>query len=136
MDDALPPALNRMLALWNGAAVDPADIFARGCLMNDGESRYDPEDVLPWVGKLREAFPDIRFEVAAWFSADSRYILRFRASGTHLGAFETEIGTARPTGKPFTAHGIEVFDVRDDRIVGVWEAWDWRSAYAVLGARF
>ncbi len=136
MADALPAALRRMVSLWNGEDIDPAEIFARGCVLNDGESTYDPEDVLPWVGKLHAAFPDIRFEIAAWFAADSRYVLRFRASGTHTGPFETQIGTAQPSGKRFTAHGIEVFDIRDDRIVGVWEAWDWRNIYAALGARF
>jgi hypothetical protein len=95
------------VSLWNGGHVDPAEIFARGCLLNDGESTYDPEDVLPWVAKLRAAFPDIRFEIAGWFAADTRYVLRFRASGTHTGPFETEIGKAQPSGNRFTAHGIE-----------------------------
>ncbi|MDX6453841.1 MAG: hypothetical protein QOH16_3890 [Gaiellaceae bacterium] len=136
MADQFPLALTRMVALWNGEGVDPRLIFVRGCTMNDGESTYDPEDVLPWVQKLRTAFPDIRFEVAAWFAADTRYIVRFLAAGTHTGPFDTEIGTARPTGKRFTVHGIEVFDIREDLIVGVWEAWDWRNLYIALGARF
>jgi predicted ester cyclase len=130
VSEELPP-----VALWQGEDIDPADIFARGCVMNEGESTYDPEDVLPWVANLRTAFPDIRFAVEGWFSAGTRYVLRFCARGTHTGPFATEIGTAAPSGKPFTAHGIEVFDVRDDRIVGVWEAWDWRRIYALLGAR-
>jgi hypothetical protein len=125
-----------MVALWNGEAVDPGDIFARGCSLNEGEATYDPEDVLPWVRKLREAFSDIVFEVVAWFAADTRYVVFFRARGTHTAPFETEIGTVQPAGKSFAVHGIEVFDVRADRVVGVWEAWDWRNLYAALGARF
>lgn len=136
MADQFPPTLTRMVNLWNGENIDPASIFARGCRMNDGESTYDPEDVLPWIQKLRAAFPDIRFEVAAWFVANSRYVVRFKAAGTHAGQFSTEIGTAQPTGARFSVHGIEVFDLREDRVVGVWEAWDWRNLYASLGARF
>jgi hypothetical protein len=134
--EKLPGMLERMVALWNGEPVDPRDIFARGCVLNDGEATYDPEDVLPWIRKLRAAFPDIAFEVVAWFAAETRYTVFFRARGTHTGLFETEIGTARPTGNPFAVHGIEVFDVRDGKVVGVWESWDWRNLYTALGARF
>jgi predicted ester cyclase len=135
MTNDLPPVLNRMLALWHGQDVDPTDVFAHGCLLNDGEATYDPEDVLPWIANLRTAFPDIRFSVEGWFAAGTRHVLRFSAHGTHTGSFVTEIGMAEPSGRAFTAHGIEVFDIRDDRIVGVWEAWDWRSIYAVFGGR-
>jgi predicted ester cyclase len=124
-----------MLRLWHGEDIDPASIFARGCILNDGDLTYDPEDVLPWVGKLRAAFPDLRFEVTAWFAAETRCVLLFHASGTHRGGFETAIGTAQPSGKAVAAHGIEVFEIHNDRIVAVWEAWDWRSLYATLGAR-
>jgi hypothetical protein len=33
-------------------------------------------------------------------------------------------------------HGIEVFEVRDDLIVGVWIGWNYGELYAALGARF
>jgi predicted ester cyclase len=124
-----------MLRLWHGEDIDPTSIFAPGCILNDGDLTYDPEDVLPWVGKLRAAFPDLRFEVTAWFAAEPRCVLLFHASGTHRGAFETAIGTARPSGKAVAAHVIEVFEIHKDRIVAVWEAWDWRSLYATLGGR-
>jgi predicted ester cyclase len=135
MRDRLPEVLTRMLALWHGEDVDPALVFARGCVLNAGEVTYQPKDVLPWVGSLRAALPDLRFEVVAWFAAADRYVILFRASGTHTGTFETAIGTAPPTGKAVVAHGIEVFEIRDDRVAAVWEAWDWRSVYASLGAR-
>jgi len=135
MAGSLPEVLARMVALWHGEDVDPASVFARGCILNNGDATYDPEDVLPWVRTLRAAFPDLRFEATSWFEAGARYVILFRASGTHTGAFETAIGTAQPTGKAVVAHGIEVFEIRDDRVVAVWEAWDWRSLYAAIGAR-
>jgi hypothetical protein len=136
MGNPFPPVLARMVALWNGEDIDPVSIFARGCRMNDGESTYEPEEVLPWIANLRAAFADLHFEVAGWFAADHRYVVRFKATGTHTGSFNTEIGEAEATGERFTVHGIEVFEVDADRIVGVWEAWDWRNLYASLGARF
>jgi hypothetical protein len=136
MEQTFPPVLARMVALWNGEEIDPSSIFARGCRMNDGESTYQPEDVLPWIRSLRGAFADIHFEVAAWFAADRRYVVRFKATGTHTGPFETEIGRVEPTGERFGVQGIEVFEIERGKIVGVWEAWDWRNLYASLGARF
>jgi predicted ester cyclase len=136
MDDQLPDTLTRMVAFWNGEVVDPGTVFAPGCVLNDGEATYGPSDVVPWVRKLHDAFSDIRFEVVAWFAAETRYVVHFRAHGTHTGTFQTEIGTAPPTGKSFAVHGIEVFDLRDGRVVAVWEAWDWRNLYAALGAHF
>src|SRR4051812_21589321 len=106
MQDPLPDVLARMVALWHGEDVDPASVFARGCVLNDGAATYQPEDVLPWVRKLRAAFPDIHFEVVAWFAADARYVILFRVSGTHSGTFETAIGTALPTGNAVAAHGV------------------------------
>jgi len=123
--DALPPVVERMLALWNGGAVDPADVY-----------ESVPEDVLPTIAKYRAAFPDLRWTVDQWFGAEGRYILRMHATGSHTGArFESELGTSEPTGESFTMNGIEVLELRDDRIADAWQVWDMGPLYAALGAR-
>jgi SnoaL-like polyketide cyclase len=106
----LPPVLNRMLALWNGGGVDAASVYARGCVENGGEEVFDPEAIPPLVEALRTAAPDLSFEVLDWFAAESRYVIRLRASGTHDGPFPTKIGIAEATGRKFAMHGIEVFE--------------------------
>jgi hypothetical protein len=118
------PVVERMLALWNGEEVDPSTVYAPRCVENDGEDVFDPEDVVPRIAMLRAASPDLRFEVAAAFSA-GRDVVRLRASGTHAESLVTPIGTIEGTGRSFAMTGIEVFEVRDDRIVSVWTAWDW-----------
>jgi predicted ester cyclase len=132
----LPPVLERMLALWNGEDVDARTVYAYGCVENGGEKIFDPEAIPPLVAALRAGAPDLRFEVLDWFSAGRQYVLRLRAAGTHRGAFTTPIGVADPTGRSFAMHGIEVFEVRDDLITGVWIGWNYGELYAALGARF
>jgi predicted ester cyclase len=114
-----------MLDLWNGADVDPADVYAR-----------TPEDVLPTIAKYRSAFPDLRWAVDESFAVGDRYVLRMHATGTHTGEpFESEIGTAEATGGTFTMEGIEVLEIRDDRIADARQVWDVGPLYAALGAR-
>jgi hypothetical protein len=104
--------------------VDPAEVYAPV-----------PDDVPPTVAKYRASFPDLRWTVDEWFAAGSRYVLRMRASGIFTGApFESDIGVAGPTGRAFTIDGIEVCDIRDDRIVGGFQVWDMGPVYAALGA--
>jgi predicted ester cyclase len=124
-EDVLPPVIERMLELWNGGHVDPADVYDA-----------TPDDVRPTIAKYRAAFPDLNWVVDEWFPAGDRYVLRMHASGTHTGApFESELGTAAATGAAFTIDGIEVVEIRDDRIVDGWQVWDLAPLYEGLGAR-
>jgi hypothetical protein len=129
----LPPVLQRMLELWNGGDVDPAEVYARGCTVDGGAGVFDPEDVMPEIWKYRAAFPDLRWSVERCFATGGRYVLRMQATGTHTGAaFPTEIGTVEATGRPFTLQGLEVFELHDDRIVDSWQTWDTGPLYASL----
>ncbi len=125
-----------MLALWNGEDIDARSVYGYGCVENGGEGTFDPESVPPRVAALRSAAPDLRFEVLDSFSAGSRHVLRLRASGTHTGSLATDIGVAEPAGRTFAMHGIEVFEVHRDLIVGVWLGWNYGDLYEALGARF
>jgi hypothetical protein len=125
-----------MLALWNGEDVDPRTVYAYGCIENGGDEVFDPEAVPPLVDALRTAAPDLRFDVLDWFSAERRYVLRLRATGTHTGHLATAIGDVDATGRSFAMHGIEVFEVQDDLITSVWIGWNFGELYAALGARF
>lgn len=135
MLEELPRALKRMLDLWNGAGIDPGDIYARGCSVNGGAETFDPEEVAAEVAVWRASFPDLRFTVEASFAACPRYVLRLEAAGTHTGTpFRTEIGTAKASGQRIMLQGIEVFEIRNDKIVDVWIGWNWAAVYAALGA--
>lgn len=132
----IPPVLSRMLELWNGSGDNPADVYAAKCLLNGGPTTFEPREVEADIRTLRGAFPDVRFLVDDAFAADSRHVLKMRARGTHSGAaFDSDIGKAQPSGRAFEMHGIEVFEIRDDRIVDVWIGWNFGELYAALGAR-
>jgi predicted ester cyclase len=123
-----------MLDLWNGSAVDPAEVYSSGCVEN-GESTFEPDEVLPSIDILRSGLPDLHFSVQDSFRAGSRYVLRLLAKGTHKGDLQTPLGLAKPTGHLVLMRGIEVFEVANDRIVGVWVGWNFGDLYAAAGAR-
>jgi predicted ester cyclase len=137
LDGELPAVLKRMLSLWNGALVDPREVYASPCLIAGGPVSFQPEDAFEDVSTWRAAFPDLRWEVLDWFSANERYVLRMQLTGTHTGGvFGTSIGEVPPTGRSVRAGGVEVFIVEDDRIVDVWLGWDRAPIWESLGARF
>ena len=112
-----------MLELWNGGSVDTIDEI------------YAPEyveETREELAQLREAFPDQRFEVERELVADGAVVLCLRWHGTHLGSFASPLGEIAPTGRRFSTRGIEIFDVRDDRVVGTRMAWDLAGLVAQL----
>jgi predicted ester cyclase len=124
-----------MLAVWNGADVDPADVYVAGCLLNGGPDSFEPAGVSATVATYLAAFPDLRWNVEEWFASGDRYVIRLRAAGTHTGGpFTTEIGTAPAAGERVEMGGLEVFEVQDDRIVDVWLGWDRAPLLVALGA--
>ena len=136
MSEPLPPVLERMLALWNGEPVDAADVYGEVCTLDGGRASFGPQQVEQDVRALRAASPDMRFEPEDSFGAGERHVLRFVARGTHTGEpFQTEIGSAPASGAKIELRGIEVFELRDDRIVDVWLGWNFAPLYAALGAR-
>jgi predicted ester cyclase len=112
-----------MLELWNGGDADAIDEI------------YAPEyvdETREELAQLREAFPDQRFEVEREFHADGAVVLCLRWHGTHLGPFASPLGELAPTGRSFSIRGIEIFDARDDRVVGTRMAWDLAGLVAQL----
>jgi predicted ester cyclase len=126
-----------MLALWNGASIDPKQVYASPCLVDGGPATFEPQDAVDDVATWRTAFPDLRWQVLDWFAADRRYVLRMELTGTHTGdVYRTSIGQVSPTGQRVTASGLEVFILEDDHIVDVWLGWDRAPIWDALGARF
>jgi steroid delta-isomerase-like uncharacterized protein len=124
--------IDRMLALWNGgdlAAID--EIYSPECVDEDGRP-ITLADIHQEVVELREAFPDQRFEVERELVSDGAVVLCLRWHGTHRGPFASPLGVIAPTGKRFSVRGIEVFDIRDDRVVRTWMAWDLAGLVAQL----
>jgi predicted ester cyclase len=69
-----------------------------------------PEGQRQVVGRLFEAFPDLRFDIEATFIADGRIAVLGWMSGTQTGQF----GPFSPSGKSYRARHVHTFRV-DER---------------------
>lgn len=78
---------------------------------------------------IRDAFPDWHSDLHALYAEDDIVVERFTASGTHKGEF---FGIP-PTQNVCTLAGINIFRVRDGRIVERWGRVDEHGMMRQLG---
>jgi steroid delta-isomerase-like uncharacterized protein len=104
--------------LWNRGELTVADelIAAEHLHHLGGQELVGPQGVRGAVTWLRTAFPDLRFEIDDVMSDGDRVVLRWTASGTHLGPFDD----VRPTGRTVKWKGTDWFRLRAGQIVEVW----------------
>jgi steroid delta-isomerase-like uncharacterized protein len=104
--------------LWNRGELTVADelIAAEHVHHVGGQELSGPEGVRGAVTWLRTAFPDLRFEIDDLISDQDRVVVRWTASGTHLGPFED----VQPTGRKVEWRGTDWLRLRGGRIVEVW----------------
>ncbi len=87
------------------------------------------QGALNFIGDLKSAFPDLRLEIADIFSADEKVVVRFAASGTHLGTY---LGH-EPTGKRIKVHNINIYRFDGGRVVETWQLTDGVGLLRQLG---
>lgn len=114
-----------------------ADVIA--CIAAPSFERHDLTGFIPgvrgqqgalnFVDDLKSAFPDLRLEIADIFSADEKVVVRFAASGTHLGTY---LGH-KPTGKRIKVHNINIYRFEGDRVVETWQLTDGVGLLGQLG---
>lgn len=90
-----------------------------------------PEGLVELFGRLRAAFPDLRFGVQDVIAEGDRVVCRMRFSGTQRGPFA---GHA-PSGRTATVDVIDIFRVVDGRIAEHWGVLDHLGLLQQLGAR-
>lgn len=124
-----------MLELWNGGELDLVEeVYASDCVRGDGRP-LRPDDVREGLVLLREAFPDQDFTVEDELQHGAKVVMCLRWSGSHRGRFVTPLGTIEATGRKFSVSGIEIFEVRADRVTRVSLAWDMVQLLSQLGVR-
>ena len=79
---------------------------------------------------LRDAFPDLRFELTDLVAEGDRVARRWVATGTHQGSFQ---GIA-PTGRRVSLTGIAIDRVRDGKLAETWLDFDMFGLLRQLGA--
>ena len=81
------------------------ELMAPGFVFRIPPDRLDSlDEVKAGFRRLFNAFPDLRFTVLETVLGDGEVMVRWRASGTHLGPY----GSLPPTGRPFRYGGVGV----------------------------
>jgi len=88
--------------------------------LEDGQPLRGPAEFIPFVQRIRGAFPDIQVIVEDAFGAKDKVVLRWSATMTHRG---DHLGIAA-TGKPVSMTGITIARIVDKKIVEGWDNWD------------
>lgn len=118
----------------NAGNLDAADeLIAPGHINHDPtapEVPPGPEGIKQLIGMYREAFPDIRFEIAEMVSEGDTVAHRWTFTGTHEG----EMMGVAPTGNRVEVMGVEINRVEDGRITASHTVSDAMGLMQQLGA--
>jgi steroid delta-isomerase-like uncharacterized protein len=108
----------------NEGNLDLADeIFDRYIAhQSDGSTQErGPEDVKRFIGEFRQALPDFRSIIEYQVAEGDMVVTRWRASGTHRGAFRG----IPPSGNRIAVTGIGVFRFSEEgKVVESWDNMD------------
>jgi len=95
-----------------------------------GEPFKGPAGAKEFIGRLREAFPDISFTVEEMIAEGDLVATRWTATGTNDGEF---MGF-EPTGRKATIGGMTIQRFKDGRIVEGWTQPDALGLLRQIGA--
>lgn len=121
--------------VWNKGREDAidemfaADGIAHGLMDESGAPMRGPIDFKPFFRSFRTAFPDIEVIVEDTVSEGDKVAARCRVRGKHQS---DTLGFAA-TKQPMDITGITIVRVRDGKIVGAWNNFDFMSMFRQLG---
>ena len=95
-----------------------------------GRDVHGPEDARKSIAALRASFPDIHFDLEDILAEGDKVVARWTCTGTHRGEFR---GIA-PTGKRVAFSGMNIYRLRDGKIVERWSVKDYATVFRQLGA--
>src|ERR1700730_10711903 len=95
------------------------DAVATGEL-EDGSQLRGPAEFVPFVERIRGAFPDINIVVEDVFGAADKVVLRWSATMTHHG---DHLGMPA-TGERVRITGMTIARIGDKQIIEGWDNWD------------
>jgi len=88
-----------------------------------------PKEFIPFVERIRRAFPDIKTTIEDAFGARDKVVVRWSASMTHTGE-----GFGPPTGKPVQLTGMTIVRIVKGQLVQGWDNWDQLGMLQQIGA--
>src|SRR5581483_10948697 len=121
--------------VWNQGKIETVhELLAEGAIgvgqAEPGVEIHGPADFIPFVHRIRGAFPDIKVTVEDAFGARDQVVLRWSATMTHTG---NHLGIPA-SGKPVRITGMSMVRIRDGKIVVGWDNWDQLAMMQQIGA--
>jgi steroid delta-isomerase-like uncharacterized protein len=121
--------------VWNeGKTQTIYDILAPDSIgigeLEDGRPVRGPGEFVPFVERVRGAFPDVNMVVEEAFGAKDKVVVRWSATMTHRG---DHLGI-EATGKPVRITGITIVRIEDNKIIEGWDNWDQLGMLKQIGA--
>ena len=112
------PFIVRLVDAYNSTNLDDFnDVLADECvLVRDEEKARGREAIKGVLGRLRRAFPDIKYSIDDVVDAGNMLALRWEAVGTHRGEY---LGVPA-SGRPISYTGITIYRLIDGRIDRIW----------------
>lgn len=119
--------------VWSKGDFAAADVILSPDFVNHNPAFGHPptrDGYKQTVAQFREAFPDLCMTVEDVLAEGDKVALRFRAQGTHRGAF----GAFRASSRPIDFTGTATARVRDSQVVELWVNGDLLGLIQQLGA--
>ena len=88
--------------------------------LEDGSRLRGPAEFVPFVERIRGAFPDINVVVEDAFGAEDKVVVRWSATMTHRG---DHLGMPA-TGERVRISGMTIARIGDKQIIEGWDNWD------------
>jgi steroid delta-isomerase-like uncharacterized protein len=88
--------------------------------LEDGSRLRGPAEFVPFVERIRGAFPDINVVVEDAFGAEDKVVVRWSATMTHRG---DHLGMPA-TGERVRISGMTIARIGDRQIIEGWDNWD------------
>lgn len=108
--------------LWNKKRGDVIKAIAKEPVTFHfpGGQAHQPPDLTTWFATAQVAFPDVHFTVHDLFADGDYVIARWSYVATNTGVFLGQPAT----GRKVTDQGIDIFLVKDGKIVEMWVSQD------------
>ena len=121
--------------VWNqGNTQTVRDLLAPDAIgsgqLEDGTNLRGPAGFVPFVERIRGAFPDIKIVVEDAFGSADKVVVRWSATMTHRG---DHLGMPS-TGKGVRLTGITIARIVGKQIVEGWDNWDQLAMLEQIGA--
>ena len=118
----MDPFVERLVDAYNSRTLESFDALLTDdvVLVRDEEKARGREEFKGVLGRVRRAFPDIRYRIEDVIQSSDRLALRWEARGTHQGEY---LGI-QPSGRAINYTGITLYELRDGKIARIWVSAD------------